>query len=41
MLDCSFYKAVGTAIQDVFTADMVVKRARELGIGTEVDMTED
>jgi len=41
MLDCSFYKAVGTAIQDVFTADMVVKRARELGIGTEVDMTEE
>lgn len=37
-LDCTFYKAVGTAIQDVMTADLVVKRARELGIGTQVDM---
>lgn len=35
---CTFYKAVGTAIQDVVTADLVVRRARELGIGTEVDM---
>jgi ornithine cyclodeaminase len=34
-----FYKAVGTAIQDVLTADAVVKRARELNIGTEVDMS--
>lgn len=37
--DCTFFKGVGTAIQDVMTADMVVKRARELGIGTEVDMS--
>jgi ornithine cyclodeaminase len=40
MFDCSFYKAVGTAIQDVVTADMVVKRARELGVGTNIDMGE-
>jgi ornithine cyclodeaminase len=40
MLDCSFYKAVGTAIQDIVTADMVVKRARELGVGTNNDMGE-
>lgn len=33
-----FYKAVGTAIQDVLTADAVVLKARELNIGTEVDM---
>jgi ornithine cyclodeaminase/alanine dehydrogenase-like protein (mu-crystallin family) len=33
-----FYKAVGTAIQDVLTSDAVVKRAKELGIGTEIDM---
>jgi ornithine cyclodeaminase len=39
MFDCSFYKAVGTAIQDIVTADMVVKRARELGVGTDIDMT--
>jgi ornithine cyclodeaminase len=37
-LDCSFYKAVGTAIQDVVTADMVVQRARALGVGTNIDM---
>jgi len=37
--DCTFYKAVGTAIQDVLTADLVVRKARELGgIGTELDM---
>jgi ornithine cyclodeaminase len=34
-----FYKAVGTAIQDVVTAAAVVERARQLGIGTHVDMS--
>lgn len=34
-----FYKAVGTAIQDVLTADAVVQKARELKIGTEIDMS--
>jgi ornithine cyclodeaminase len=38
-LDCTFYKAVGTAIQDVMTADLVVRRARERGLGTEVDLS--
>lgn len=37
-MDCIFYKAVGTAIQDVLTARSVVERARQLGIGQEVDM---
>ena len=37
-MDCIFYKAVGTAIQDVLTAKNVVDRARQLGIGQEIDM---
>ena len=37
--DCIFYKAVGTAIQDVLTAEAVVKSAKALGIGQEVDMS--
>jgi len=37
-LDCTLFKSVGTAIQDVVTASEVVKRAKELGLGTEVDM---
>jgi ornithine cyclodeaminase len=36
--DYIFYKAVGTAIQDVLTAQSVVERAKHLGIGHEVDM---
>ena len=38
-LDCTFFKSTGTAIQDVMTAKLVVDRARELGIGNEVDMS--
>jgi ornithine cyclodeaminase len=38
-LDCTFYKAVGTAIQDVMTATMVAERAKEMGVGTYVDMS--
>jgi ornithine cyclodeaminase/alanine dehydrogenase-like protein (mu-crystallin family) len=34
-----FYKAVGTAIQDVLTAEAVVKSAKEKGIGREYDMS--
>ena len=34
-----FYKAVGTAIQDVLTADVIVDKARRLGIGTSIDMS--
>ena len=37
--ECTFFKAVGTAIQDVVTANVVTARARELGLGTEVDMS--
>lgn len=37
-LPCTFFKSVGTAIQDVMTADVIIKKARELGIGTEVEM---
>ena len=39
LVDCTFYKSVGTAIQDVVTANAIVQQAREMGIGTEVDMT--
>jgi ornithine cyclodeaminase/alanine dehydrogenase-like protein (mu-crystallin family) len=35
----TMYKSVGTAIQDVMTAQTVVERARQLGLGTEVDMS--
>ena len=38
-VDYIFYKSVGTAIQDVLTADMVVEKAKSLGIGHEIDMT--
>ncbi|GAX13655.1 ornithine cyclodeaminase [Fistulifera solaris] len=38
LLPCTFFKSVGTAIQDVMTASIVVKKARELGIGTEIEM---
>ena len=37
-LDCTFFKSVGTAIQDILTGDIVVKKARELGIGTEFNL---
>lgn len=37
--DCTFFKSTGTAIQDVMTASLVVKRAKELGLGSEVDMS--
>ena len=37
--DCTFFKSTGTAIQDILTASLVVDRAKELGFGTEVDMS--
>jgi ornithine cyclodeaminase len=37
--DFIFYKAVGTAIQDVLTAQVVFDKAKEKGIGQEVDMS--
>jgi ornithine cyclodeaminase len=36
--DCTFFKSVGTAIQDLLTASEVFQRAKELGIGTIVNM---
>ena len=35
---CTFFKSVGTAVQDIVTADDVIKTAMRLGIGTNVDM---
>jgi ornithine cyclodeaminase/alanine dehydrogenase len=32
----TLYKSVGTALQDVIAADLLYRRARELGLGTEV-----
>lgn len=37
--DCIFYKAVGTAIQDVLTTRAVVNRAKEMGLGQTIDMS--
>jgi|UniRef100_A0A8J9TG47 ornithine cyclodeaminase len=37
--DCTFFKSVGTAIQDVLTADLVVQKSKEQNIGLEVDMS--
>jgi ornithine cyclodeaminase len=34
----TFFKSVGTSVQDIFTADQVIKTAISLGIGTEVEM---
>jgi ornithine cyclodeaminase len=34
-----FFKAVGTAIQDVLQAKAVMNKAKELGLGHEIDMT--
>lgn len=35
---CTLYKSVGTAIQDVVTAQSVVETANKLGLGTRIDM---
>jgi len=36
---CTFYKAVGTAIQDIVTAQSAIDAAKELGLGTHIDMS--
>lgn len=36
---CTFYKSVGTAIQDIITAEQVVKKAKDEDIGTSIDMS--
>jgi len=35
-IDSTFFKSVGTAIQDILTAEYVVQEARKQGVGTEV-----
>ncbi|KAL7446262.1 hypothetical protein ACHAXH_009712 [Discostella pseudostelligera] len=37
-IDCTFYKSVGTAIQDVFSAQCAVDNARKMKIGVDVQM---
>jgi len=36
--DCTFYKSVGTAIQDICSASKCVQNAKQLGLGTFVDL---
>ncbi len=36
--DCTFYKSVGTAIQDICTASKCVQNAKQLGLGTFIDL---
>lgn len=36
--EVTFFKSVGVAIQDLATADLVLRKAKEQGIGTEVEM---
>lgn len=37
-IDCTFYKSVGTAIMDVFSAHVAVQNAKLLNVGVKVDM---
>jgi len=37
-LDCTYYKAVGTAMQDIFTAQTTLENAIIMEIGTKVDI---
>jgi len=37
-LDCTFFKSVGTAIQDVITANTAFEAARQQGVGTNILM---
>ena len=37
-IDCTFYKSVGTAIQDVVSAQYVYDNALKIGIGVKVEM---
>jgi len=36
-IDCTFYKSVGTAIMDVFSAHVSVQNAKLLNVGVKVD----
>ena len=35
----TFFKSVGNAAQDVAAAHVILARARELGLGTAIDLT--
>jgi len=37
-MDCTFFKSVGTAIQDIVTAQEVLTKAKDLGLGIHVEM---
>lgn len=37
-MDCTFFKSVGTAIQDIVTAQEVLTKAKGLGLGIHVEM---
>lgn len=34
----TFFKSVGTAVQDVYTTSLVLEKAREKGLGTEIEL---
>lgn len=34
----SFFKSVGTAVQDVYTTQMIMEKAREKGLGVEIEL---
>eukprot|EP00977_Amphora_coffeiformis_P007076 scaffold1536_cov166-Amphora_coffeaeformis.AAC.10 len=34
----TFFKSVGTAVQDVYTTNMIMEKAREKGLGTEIEL---
>jgi len=36
--EITFFKSVGIAVQDVAVADLILKKARELGLGTNIDL---
>ena len=35
-VDCSFFKSVGTSVQDITTAAFVYRKAQELNVGVEI-----
>ena len=37
-VDCTFFKSVGTAIQDVVSANVAVENARKENVGVNVEM---
>jgi alanine dehydrogenase len=38
--DITLFESVGMGLQDLATAELVIARARELGLGTEIDLSE-